>query len=382
MNKEHYRERPMLSRSVMYLRCGLALAVVLLVFLLSSCNSLVAIGDAEQTAMPSETPIVPESGEVAHTPDVGPSLTEDHLSADLHLLDREITALAWSPDGSYLAFGSRRIVLWNPATDDTVQLPTHEYSDDSTISSIEFSSNGTIVAASWTDGKVRAWNAKTGEVVFSADIDYGSSTLALDPGEGFLAAAKPHERFPGILVWDMRTSDLLYELHSYSARSLDIDPQGTRLAAGLAANRVVLLDLPSGNTIADIEIVCPPSGVIPIDAISFSPDGATFWVAEVGTGRLTRWDANTGQLLYSVDVPEEGLNRVSANSISRTGERVASLLAPINPVILIWDPSTGQTIYRIAPEAGRIPFRVAISPNGRQLAVGGTVGNLMLWELP
>ena len=72
-----------------------------------------------------------------------------------------IWSLAYSPDGTELAIGSRdnTVSLWNAATGQLTNTLAGHTED---VMSVGYSSDGTILASGSYDGTVRLWDVSTG----------------------------------------------------------------------------------------------------------------------------------------------------------------------------------------------------------------------------
>jgi WD40 repeat protein len=81
----------------------------------------------------------------------------------------EVKAVAWSPDGRWLAMagtgGETR--LWNAATRQTSTAATHR----GTVWALAWSPDGALLASGGEDGSVRLWQAQDGALVQVASLD-------------------------------------------------------------------------------------------------------------------------------------------------------------------------------------------------------------------
>lgn len=200
------------------------------------------------------------------------------------------------------------------------------------------------------------------------------------------------------------------------AMSAAFSPDGKRVAIGGARWGLVLRDVETGK---EVRRLSPQGGVY---GIAFSPDGKTLATASPG-GAIRLWDAATGKLLPASVDPD--VQSVDYLRFSAEGKR----LFGSSGVCLIWDPSTGRELRRLAdpkpwdfkhatdqhtlalspdesllaaarPEEGvalfdaatgkqrhvlkggdRWVYRLAFTPDSRQLVTSGDDKKLRVWDV-
>ena len=148
-----------------------------------------------------------------------------------------------------------------------------------------------------------------------------------------------------VQIWDMTTSQKLYELPSIDGfASIAWKPDSTRFAALIATapyERVVRVhDTQTGQAIVDI-----PAGMI--SQLAWNPQGNQ--IVFEGVGRILVWDANTGQQVSILNA------RISSDvklAFSPTDNLIAfsNVDSPLE-VIDIWDIDTGQLVQQLQLQA-------------------------------
>ncbi len=187
-------------------------------------------------------------------------------------------------------------------------------------------------------------------------------------------------------------------------------PNGQLAALGLANQRVLFVDLESGEVVSTFE---DTGGLV--STLAYGADGRTVLVAAVNT--LTLFDVETGEVLrtmqhgtgtlvQSVAISPDGTRALSGaldrNAILwdlETGEALQTLSDHIDPVIsvafspdgtqalsgseddtaILWDLAAGEVVRRFQEQSG--VFSVAFSPSGRTMVTGTQLGDLSYWNL-
>lgn len=142
-----------------------------------------------------------------------------------------VGALAYSPDGKFLAMSWTRVVVWDLHKGDvaaTLRIP------QGFISSILFSPDGSLIAAACFDKSVHIWSTatwKAGPVLQAAPAKLPLAAIAFSPDSRRLATAGADKP---IWLWDVTQATLLrtFEGHTMTVTGLAFTPDGETLVSG------------------------------------------------------------------------------------------------------------------------------------------------------
>ena len=245
-----------------------------------------------------------------------------------------------------------------------------------------FSADGGMLYTVSHDGTAIAWDltAERGlgrPFTFTHDRTFSSAGYDGHPGEfspdGRLIAVGLKER--GVALWDAReltpVGAPLLETGG-EVKALVFSPDGRRLAALTAGGSLTLWDVGSRSRLHGP--LSAGGGTVLAGGLSFRSDGATLATAsEIGV-RL--WDVASGAGLGTIGNGEAGDLAVSAD-----GAMIA-FARPDRGGAEVWDAATRTLIVTVD---GTLPpffdLSVALSPDGRMLAVGGFGGVVRLWDV-
>ena len=344
----------------------------------------------------------------------------------------EVTAVAFSPDGTKLAsvaggYWPRMLKLWTVETRQSLTIFQVEkgYAD-----SVAFSPDNTKLA--WAG---RLWDVETRQP-FDIFQDNKLSNFTFSP-DGKILAGTGIKTFPrtsvndvtmyaGVVkLYDSTTGQVLNtfiatrrtKLREPRERvtSIAFSPDSTKIASG-AGHDVKLWDVSTGKNITTFQ---GQKGAV--NAVVFSPDGLTLastsWsgaeVWEVATGRHITTLGELPNFAFSLAYSPDGTKLVTGSynlkSIEHTiklwtvstGENLATLHGHAGFVttvaysrdgkilasgsedktVKVWAVETGQNLATLQGHGESINS-VAISPDGTKLASGSDDTTIRLWELP
>lgn len=300
------------------------------------------------------------------------------------------TALDCNSDGTLIATCDtvyRGVRLWEVETGKPIaELSLGRYS----CRTVQFSPDGTLVAAGATSSRIGArnpvdpvpvavWDTTTGEMVLEFLWEAGSVTsVAISPDNEYLATVSPFT----LGIWELSTGKKLYELKDVGddvAFSTDGKYVGTCSSAGGS----VWVEVISGEIIhafADRER--SPHGRV----VAFSPSSPFLAVGHTG-GRIRLWDVTSGnEINPQTDVHAKP---IIAAAISPTGE-YAFTGSEGESIIRMWRTVDGEQVkifqipgaeeYLQKRNKPKSPTHLAVSPHRSLLAIAATDLHVYLWD--
>ena len=300
------------------------------------------------------------------------------------------SGLAYSPDGTRIAVGSRvGIWLYDAHTGTEVALLQGHTGG---VTSVLFSPDGQTLASGSYDGTIRLWDVSSGQpkttlkgiggvtsVLFSPDGQtLASLSNGVSPSGGSYQIGDGASPTTIIWLWDV-ASDLpvLLEGHAGGVTSVSFSPDGQTLASGSGDGRILLWDVSSGQLQATLE-----GHTDGVTSVLFSPDGQTLasgggMPSYGGSGRDDRirlWDVASGQLQATLEGHTGGVNSVL---FSPDGLTLAS--GSYDGTIRLWDVASGQPKATLE---GHWVGSFSFSLDGLTLANGGSWDDrIRLWDV-
>jgi WD40 repeat protein len=306
---------------------------------------------------------------VATTPD-GPPVMPPSLSREPITRGRRptaVTALAASPHGEVLAFGSRRqVLLYHTETLDLLGvLPFPE----GVARVVRFSRNARLLLAGGgqaaTSGRVVIWDVATAERVAEVGAEFDEVLAADISANGRLVALGG----PAKVVRLLATADgsVKHEIRKHTdwVTALEFAPDGKRLATGDRAGNLFVWETRGAREAATLK-----GHAAGITAVAWRPDGKA--VASVsGDGAVRLWNPKTGESLKNWAAHAGGAEWIAwlpDGRLVTTGRDAAAKL---------WN-ADGGLIREMGPLSD-IGTRVAASADGARLFVGDWAGGLAVF---
>ena len=287
-----------------------------------------------------------------------------------------VTAVAYSPDGQWLAAGIRGVVhLIDPATGAVLaDLP----GQTQRVTAVAVSKAGKLAVASGEPGKsgiVRVYTiadpkalpAKPVEIAAHKDAIYA---LAFSP-DGATLATGSYDRT--VKLWTLKdTTQPTFTLtdHSDSVYAVAFHPNGKLLATGAADRAVKVWDTATGKRLYTLG-----DSTDWVYAVAWSPDGKTLAAAGVDKSiRTWKADADGGELTRAAFAHQAAVAKLLFTADSKTLFSVGE-----DKVIKAWDVAKLSEIASLPAHPETITS-AALRPDGKQLAIGRFDGVLQLLD--
>lgn len=285
---------------------------------------------------------------------------------------KEVTALAFSPDGKTLFSGSNdgTVKSWDPSTGALKQ--THE--DPGTeIHGIALAADSSFLALGAVGPDGHGYVALVSNS--AAGLGATSRTIPVDNVSG-LALSPDHKT---LAVGNGSTSVKLWDTSSGASRQLEgqdtspntvaFAPDGQTLAAGGVGYPVTIWNVATGQM---KQLTGHTSDIY---KVAFSPDGQTLASAS-RDGTIKLWDLRTNSLIRTLGKDETNGDAVA---FSGDGKTVAGTLAED---VNLWNVQTGSLEQTVRGEPGATSVGVlAFAPDGKTIATGCRDGSLRIWSV-
>ena len=269
----------------------------------------------------------------------------------------DVTAVAWSSDGSRIATGSDDGVrVWDAVTGENVLSLEHDHR----VESVAWSSDGGRIATGFGDG-VRVWDAVTGKELLSLGCGRGVESVAWSSDGTRIATGS----FGAAQVWDAVTGKELLSLErGHFVKSVAWSPDGSRIVTGSTFDGVRVWDAVTGKELLSLE--CGHGD----KSVAWSPDGSRIVTSSTFDDARV-WDAVTGKELLSL---ERGHGDKSV-AWSPDGSRIVG--GSTFDDLRVWDAVTGKELLSLG--YGRGVESVVWSPDGSRIATGSDEG-VQVWD--
>ena len=309
--------------------------------------------------------------------------------------------LAFSPNGKMLASGSvdKTVQLWDTATGEPLATLAGHVNG---ISALAFSLDGTTLASASADGTIRFWHTGTGAPLPSHITGHTESVRAVTFFQDSSTLASV--AFNGeIKFWNLKTpekSTAHTAGHQDWLARLAFSPDGTKLASVGAKGSIIfrggfghaswrpdslirLTDVSTGKELATLTDIEAPS------SLTFSPDGKT--VAFGSAGKISLWNIETG-VLFDI------FSAASVLAFSPDGKKLVG--GTMEGDVQMWNAETGVALTHFIEQdpddteqiehddfsddfSGTVRYRnpimsLVFSPNGALLAVRNNEGIRLL----
>jgi WD40 repeat protein len=289
-----------------------------------------------------------------------------------------VGGVALSPDGRVLAAAGTggTVVAWEVETG-TLLFRLQGEARGPAVNSVAFSPDGKTLAAAGQGTGVRLLEADTRrELSRFGEPDQDFRVVAFAPDGKALASCVGS----AVRVWDLATGEEVLPPAGPRGpvEAVAFAPDGKCLAYA-AAGDVLLLQV---GTLKEV-VRCTPREILPVRHLAFAPDGKTLTAAIRG-GRVRFWDAASGKQTRAwvahLPPPFEGYEVGLAAPDAQT-VLTWTVEGKADHVVRVRDRRTDRELLQLTARGGGDPEEVAVSPDGRVLALAAREGPIRLFRL-
>ncbi|MGB3402033.1 MAG: serine/threonine-protein kinase [Microcoleaceae cyanobacterium] len=277
-----------------------------------------------------------------------------------------VGTVAFSPDGSILATGSRdqTIKLWNLETGDIIGTLT---GDGSPIWSLDFSSSGSDLAAGSYYWRILEWNLETGETYIPLQQNGAVWSVKISPDERLIASASSDQT---VKIWDRQSGFILYDFldHDDIVYAVDWTPNGRILVSASKDKTVKVFDVETGTVLLTLT-----GHSDQVRSIVISSDGNTL-VTGSYDDTIKIWNLITGELIHTLTGHSGDILSVD---ISPDNQLIVS--GSKDQTIKLWNRQTGELLSTLIGHNSEV-YAVRFSPDGQTIASGGKDRTVKLWR--
>ncbi len=278
-----------------------------------------------------------------------------------------VRAVAWSPDSSRIASGSRdkTVQVWNASNGDFLFEVVHE----SDVETVAWSPDGARIASGSNDQTALVWDASNGNQISVFQHDATVEAVAWSPDSKSIASGSDDRT---VQVGDASNGAVIFTYYGHLSvvRAVAWSRNNT-IASGGDDTTVQIWDAANGTPLYTYR-----GHYQAVRSVAWSPDGtriASGGGLEFGDYTIQVWDTTNGILIFTYGGHTD---IVEAVAWSPDGTRIAS--GSHDNTVQVWDAKSGTHLYTYTGHTHWV-YSVAWSPDGTRIASAGADNTVQVW---
>jgi WD40 repeat protein/uncharacterized caspase-like protein len=298
------------------------------------------------------------------------------LSAD----GKRLVSSAYPPIDAPTHITDFTVKVWDPLSGQLLRSFTdHTHYTDA----LAISPDGARVVSAG-DGGIRVWDTVSGQTLLKLENADGATSIVFSP-DAKLIAATDYSKSVGL--WDAQTGQLVreFELGADAGGIVDaaFSADGLRIVAGAQNASIRIWDVATGKVLSEFE-----GRSVGMVHPAFSPDGAlvvagTISGSTTAVNSLQIWSTANGKVIRKFAAGASGLISMAAVkndsviAVYSSGAKARTLACGSNDGLIYWDVQSGRVVQTMDFE-NCTPFIMrghAFSPDGSRFAISGFTDN-------
>ncbi|GBE78897.1 predicted protein [Sparassis crispa] len=279
-----------------------------------------------------------------------------------------VCSIAFSPDSRELVSGSRdgSAIIWTVATGERrAVLEGH----DGFVYVVAWSPDGSSIATASVDNTLRLWDTASGQERHRSDA-HGAMVLLVDyspDGRRVISAGADQCG----CIWNAENGELLSRLEGHEGMiyTAAFSTDARRVVTGSEDGTARIWNVETGD-----ELVTLREHAGAVWAVGFSPDGKhVMSAASDGTVRVC--DSFSGDRLQAL---EAGDSVVNAAAFSPDGTRICASTS--DNAVRVWDADSGKLLVTLEGHVDKVT-NLRFSPDGERVASSSDDATVRVWNL-
>lgn len=303
------------------------------------------------------------------------------LKAQSELTTKTVYQIAWSPNGTQIVSVdyTNTVTIWDAKTQKSL-LTISGISNN--LSAIRWSPDGSYLAANSYDAKkVFIWDTTTGSLLQSIQEDIGSFGLEWTADDGQILTGMDGIDGPAeIRRWDAHTGKLI-ERYAAGGGGIFSSPDGKVLAT-VPSYWLELRDSTTLEYIAKLRRDTDYEQVYQVSSVAWSSDGDLIASGYLN-GMVRLWDVKTSSVINEFKANQaimepSGILSTTVMALAFTEKDLLLSSVSRDGSIRQWDVDTGK--FTLERQLSTAVTAADWSPDGKRLAVGSSDGTITIWE--